>query len=104
MPAPVASGLSDRRGGLAPTGKRRLVTALVDSGALQCPDILVFFASLNAGRFRGKAPSLNLKPRRGLRQNRARYADRARRAADVSARAASLLSDRAAAAHRESRG
>ena len=37
-----------------------------------------------------------------LKQNRARCADCARRAADVSARAASLLSDRAAAAHRES--
>src|SRR5271157_5429871 len=32
MPAPVASGWSDRRVGLAPTGTRRLVTAHVDSG------------------------------------------------------------------------
>jgi hypothetical protein len=32
MPAPVASGWSGRRVGLAPTGKRRLVTAHVDSG------------------------------------------------------------------------
>ena len=30
MPAPVASGWSDRRVGLAPTGKRRLVTAHVE--------------------------------------------------------------------------
>src|SRR5437764_13932073 len=32
MPAPVASGWSDRRVGLAPTGKRRLVTAHVEAG------------------------------------------------------------------------
>jgi hypothetical protein len=32
MPAPVASGWSDRRVGLAPTGKRRLVTAHVEIG------------------------------------------------------------------------
>src|SRR5207253_8516884 len=31
MPAPVASGRSGRRVGLAPTGKRRLVTAHVES-------------------------------------------------------------------------
>ena len=34
MPAPVASGWSDRRVGLAPTGKRRLFTAHTLSGAL----------------------------------------------------------------------
>ena len=32
MPAPVASGGSDRRVGLAPTGKRRLVMAHAESG------------------------------------------------------------------------
>ena len=32
MPAPVASGGSGRRVGLAPTGKRRLVTAHVETG------------------------------------------------------------------------
>jgi Divergent 4Fe-4S mono-cluster len=32
MPAPVASGWSGRRVGLAPTGKRRLVTAHVENG------------------------------------------------------------------------
>jgi hypothetical protein len=32
MPAPVASGWSDRRVGLAPTGKRRLFTAHTQSG------------------------------------------------------------------------
>jgi hypothetical protein len=40
----------------------------------------------------------------GLNQNRARSADRARQAADVSAREASLRSNRAAAAHRGSPG
>ena len=34
MPAPVASGWSGRRAGLAPAGKRRLITAHVDSGPL----------------------------------------------------------------------
>jgi hypothetical protein len=32
MPAPVVSGWSERRMGLAPTGKRRLVTAHPHSG------------------------------------------------------------------------
>jgi hypothetical protein len=33
MPAPVASGWSGRRMGLAPTGKRRLFTAHTQSGS-----------------------------------------------------------------------
>src|SRR2546428_8627796 len=38
MPAPVASGWSGRRVGLAPTGKRRLFTAHTQSGQKQSPD------------------------------------------------------------------
>src|SRR5690242_5592139 len=37
MPAPVASGWSDRRVGLAPTGKRRLVTAHTHCGQASVP-------------------------------------------------------------------
>jgi transposase len=37
MPGPVASGGSDRRVGLAPTGKRRLVTTHVDCGPSASP-------------------------------------------------------------------
>jgi hypothetical protein len=39
MSAPVASGWSVRRVGLAPTGKRRLVTALTLSGRRQTEEI-----------------------------------------------------------------
>ena len=35
MTAPIASGWSDRRVGLAPTGKRRLYTAHANSGLSQ---------------------------------------------------------------------
>src|SRR5258706_15977090 len=43
MTAPIASGWSGRRVGLAPTGKRRLCTAHTQPGhyAMSCPDALI---------------------------------------------------------------
>ena len=48
MTAPVASGWSGCRVGLAPTGKRRLVTAHANSGLMQCSKLCVYSIILSA--------------------------------------------------------
>ena len=57
MPAPVASGWSGRRVGLAPTGKRRLLTAHVASRAFPiCLDLGVFAAKRTFTPLGGEEP------------------------------------------------
>src|SRR5271163_5112753 len=70
MPAPVASGWSGCRVGLAPTGKRRLVTAHVESGRQSLLSDAVLSRYVTAACWTGLSnqdhPQIHEAPRDGI--------------------------------------